>query len=214
MAANYIAYYRVSTERQGISGLGLDAQREAVHRYIAPELLTAEYTEVESGKRHDNRPQLLAALAECKKRKATLVIAKLDRLGRNVAFISALMEAGVEFVCCDNPHATPLMIHMLAAFAQHERLLISERTKAAMAQAKLRGTVFGNPNLHLARAASAASNRTPASAPVLALMQEARAAGATLRQVAAKLNSLGLRTTRGSVWYAATVATELGRLAA
>ena len=96
--------------------------------------LTAEFTEIESGKRHTNRPQLLAALAECRKRRATLVIAKLDRLGRNVAFISALMESGADFVCCDNPHANHLMLHMLAAFAEHERELISQRTKARRSQ--------------------------------------------------------------------------------
>jgi len=128
---DFIAYYRVSTDRQGASGLGLEAQRAAVLRHIATGQLAAEYTEVESGKKHTNRPQLLAALQECRRRKATLVIAKLDRLGRNVAFISALMEGGADFGCCDNPHANRLMLHMLAAFAEHEREQISERTKAA-----------------------------------------------------------------------------------
>jgi DNA invertase Pin-like site-specific DNA recombinase len=113
-----IAYYRVSTDRQGASGLGLEAQRAAVACHIAPAVLLAEYTETESGKKHSNRPQRLAALQECRRRKATLVIAKLDRLGRNVAFISTLMESGADFVCCDNPHANRLMLHMLAAFAE------------------------------------------------------------------------------------------------
>jgi len=118
--ADFIAYYRVSNDRQGASGLGLEAQRAAVLRHIATGQLAAEYTEVESGEQHTNRPQLLAALQECRRRKATLVIAKLDRLGRNVAFISALMESGADFVCCDNPHANRLMLHMLAPFAEHE----------------------------------------------------------------------------------------------
>ena len=138
--ADFVAYYRVSTDRQGTSGLGLDAQRQAVARHIAPSRPVIEFTEVESGKRHTNRPQLLVALAECKKRRAVLVIAKLDRLARNVAFISALMESGTEFVCCDNPHANKLMLHMLAAFAEHEREQISQRTTVALAEAKRRGT--------------------------------------------------------------------------
>ena len=108
----------------------------------------------ESGKRHENRPQLLAALRKCRKAKATLVIAKLDRLGRNVAFISALMESGVAFVGCDNPHANKLMLHMLAAFAEHERELISGRAKECLA-AKARGARLGNPRLHEARARAA-----------------------------------------------------------
>ncbi len=114
---HFVAYYRVSTDRQGASGLGLEAQRSAVFRHIESGQLITEYTEVESGKQHKNRPQLLAALQECRRKKATLVIAKLDRLGRNVAFISALMDSAADFVCCDNPHANRLMLHMLAAFA-------------------------------------------------------------------------------------------------
>lgn len=114
----FVSYVRVSSDRQGKSGLGMEAQREAVTHYIAGQgRLLSEFQEVESAKSHKNRPQLLAALAECRKQRATLVIAKLDRLARNVAFISALMESDAEFVCCDNPHATPLMLHMLAAFA-------------------------------------------------------------------------------------------------
>ncbi len=111
----FIAYYRVSTDRQGQSGLGLDAQRTAVLNHItANSELVAEFTEVESGKKND-RPQLAAALASCKKQKAKLIIAKLDRLARNVAFIANLMESGVEFIAVDNPHANKLMLHMLAA---------------------------------------------------------------------------------------------------
>jgi DNA invertase Pin-like site-specific DNA recombinase len=145
----FVAHYRVSTDRQRASGLGLEAQRESVARHIGLGQIIAEYTETESGKQHTNRPQLAAALDACRKHRAVLVIAKLDRLGRNVAFISALMESSVEFVCCDNPHATRLLLHMLAAFAEHEREMISKRTKAALAAAKARGVRLGNPRLRM-----------------------------------------------------------------
>jgi DNA invertase Pin-like site-specific DNA recombinase len=142
----FVAYFRVSTDRQGKSGLGLDAQREAVMNYLngGRWTLVAEFTEVESGKRDDNRPQLAAAIAACKRQKARLVIAKLDRLSRNLAFIAALMESGVEFVAVDNPHMNKLTIHILAAVAEHEREMISERTRAALQAAKARGKVLGN----------------------------------------------------------------------
>ena len=147
-SGKFVAYYRVSTDRQGKSGLGLDAQREAVTSYLngGSWQLVQEFVEVESGKRAD-RPQLAAALAACRKHKAKLVIAKLDRLSRNLAFVATLMESGVEFVAVDNPHANKLTIHILAAVAQHEREMISERTKAALAAARARGTQLGNPRL-------------------------------------------------------------------
>lgn len=208
----FVAYYRVSTERQGVSGLGLDAQRQAVGHFIGAGALVSEYTEVESGKRDKNRPQLIAALVQCKKIKATLVIAKLDRLARNVHFVSGLMESGVEFVAVDMPHANKLTIHIMSAFAEHEREAISQRTKAALAQAKARGTVLGNPRLRDARIAAAAANRTSAAVEVVQLMRDRRGQGDTLRVVAQKLNNLGLRTSRGCEWYASTIRTELGRL--
>ena len=211
--AGFIAYYRVSTDRQGTSGLGLDAQRQAVGKFVGAEKLVNEYTEIESGKRHKNRPQLLAAMTECRKTKSTLLIAKLDRLARNVAFIAAMMEGGVDFVCCDNPHANRLMLHMLAAFAEHEREAISLRTKAALAQAKARGIVLGNPRLHEARAAAAVANRTAAAPEVVQVMRERREQGDTLRTIAVKLNKLGLKTPRGSEWYASTIRAELQRAA-
>jgi DNA invertase Pin-like site-specific DNA recombinase len=144
MASQFVAYYRVSTDRQGRSGLGLDAQREAVRAHLAGHsgALQAEFCEIESGKRSD-RPQLAAAIAAAKKAKATLIIAKLDRLARNVHFISGLMESGVDFVAADNPHANKLMVHLLAAFAEHEREQISQRTKDALAAAKARGARLG-----------------------------------------------------------------------
>jgi DNA invertase Pin-like site-specific DNA recombinase len=151
MSAHYgkfIAYYRVSTDRQGKSGLGLNAQRKAVEDYLngGRWTLVNEFTEIESGKRND-RPKLEEALAACKKQKAKLVIAKLDRLSRNLAFIATLMESGVEFVAVDNPHATKLTIHILAAVYQHEREMISQRTKDALAAAKKRGQRLGNPDI-------------------------------------------------------------------
>ena len=141
---NAIAYYRVSTDRQGRSGLGLDAQADAINRFAAHEgyTITGAFQEVESGKQ-SRRPQLSAALAQCKKDRATLIIAKLDRLGRKVAFISNLMESKADFRVVDNPHANRFQVHILAAFAEHEREQISNRTKDALAAAKRRGVQLG-----------------------------------------------------------------------
>src|SRR5690606_17857566 len=139
-----IPYYRVSTLRQGESGLGLEAQQKAVRDYAARFnfALLPECIEIESGKKN-NRPVLHEALAKCKKQNAVLLIAKLDRLSRNVAFIAQLMEAGIDFLAVDNPHANKLMLHIMAAFAEHEREQISKRTKAALASAKNRGVQLG-----------------------------------------------------------------------
>lgn len=129
----------MSTDKQGITGLGMHAQREAVGRYVQNRgNILSEFIEVESGKKHTNRPQLLAALEECRKRRAVLLIARLDRLARNVAFIANLMSSDVEFVAVDMPQANRLTIHILAAVAEHEREMISQRTKAALAAAKPR----------------------------------------------------------------------------
>ena len=203
---SFVAYYRVSTDKQGRSGLGLEAQREAVARHVQSVngLIVAEMQEVESGKRAD-RPQLLAAISACRVRRATLVIAKLDRLTRNVAFLANLMESGIEFVACDNPHATRFTIHILAAVAEHEREMISARTTAALAAAKARGVRLGNPNL---RGGNPAASRL-ASAAKSALANEyaadgqpfidaARRAGAdTLGQIAKALIARGVRTPSG-----------------
>src|SRR5712691_6826905 len=162
----FIAYLRVSTDKQGHSGLGIEAQRKAVSDYLdgGNWQLLAEHVEIESGKRSD-RPQLTAALAHAKATGAMIVIAKLDRLARNVAFISNLMESGVEFVAVDMPMANRLTVHVLAAVAEHEREAISARTKAALAAAKARGQKLGNPNG--ARALRGLSN-APAIAAVRA----------------------------------------------
>src|SRR5262245_14240010 len=142
----FVAYYRVCTDKQGQSGLGLDAQRQAVMNCLngGPWRLVDKFTEVESGKRNA-RPELQKALAACRKHKAKLVIAKLDRLSRNLAFIATLMDSKVEFIAADNPHANRLTVHILAAVAEHERGAISERTKAALAAAKRRGAKLGAP---------------------------------------------------------------------
>jgi DNA invertase Pin-like site-specific DNA recombinase len=211
--ADCIAYYRVSTDRQGASGLGLAAQRQAVARFIGAGHLVAEYTEVESGKKHRNRPQLLAALADCRTRRAVLLIARLDRLARNVAFIANLMESGVDFVAVDMPQATRLTIHILAAVAEHEREMISTRTKAALAEAKRRGTTLGNPRLADARARAMAAHHARRPAPeVLQLMTEWRQQGKGLRQIARDLNRLQIRPPRGRAWYATSVRNQLMRV--
>ncbi len=202
----YIAYYRVSTDRQGASGLGLEAQRHTVASFIGLGKLIAEYTEIESGKRHDNRPQLLAAIEQCRKSKAVLVIAKLDRLARDVHFISGLQKGKVDFVCCDNPHANKTMLQMMAVFAEHEREMISQRTKEALAAAKRRGVKLGNPRLAEATKRAAEVNRSEPPAPeIFAFMRQLQERGESLRAIARQLNRLNLRTARGSQWHAKTV---------
>ena len=208
---NYIAYYRVSTDKQGIAGLGMDAQREAVSRFIIGRgTLMGEFTEVESG-RKANRPQLLAALEECRRRRAVLLIARLDRLARNVAFIANLMNSDVEFVAVDMPTANRLTIHILAAVAEHEREMISKRTKDALTAAKARGTTLGNPRYSESIAkARAAKGDQPPPPEVLSLMQQWKDSGKGLREIARELNRLNVRTPRGKQWYASTVRNQIG----
>jgi DNA invertase Pin-like site-specific DNA recombinase len=140
----YISYYRVSTEKQGASGLGLEAQRKAVIDFIKPENIGLEFTEIESGRKKE-RPILKQAIETCKIMNATLVIAKLDRLARNVSFVSALLDSGIKFVCCDMPTANELTIHIYSAIAQDEAKRISQRTKDALAVKKAQGFKLGNP---------------------------------------------------------------------
>jgi DNA invertase Pin-like site-specific DNA recombinase len=201
----FVAYHRVSTDRQGKSGLGLDAQRKAILDYLnggAWELV-AEFVEIESGK-HSDRKQLVAALEACRKHKAKLVIAKLDRLSRNLAFIATLMESGVEFVAVDNPHANKLTVHILAAVAQHEREMISERTRAALQAAKARGKILGNPRLAEAAARGVDALKAGAdrfAANVLPVIREIQAAGVTsANAIAGRLNDRGIKTARGGKW--------------
>jgi DNA invertase Pin-like site-specific DNA recombinase len=211
----FVAYYRVSTASQGRSGLGLEAQRMAVEQHAASAggEIISEFIEVESGRRKD-RPELAKALMACRLLRATLVIAKLDRLARNVAFVSNLMEAGVEFVAADLPTVNRLTIHILAAVAEEEGRAISARTKAALAAAKARGVKLGNPALRagtpdMARAAAAMkSQQAKARASDLApVMAEIRAAGiSTFAGIAKALAARGIPTPSGrGRWSAATV---------
>jgi DNA invertase Pin-like site-specific DNA recombinase len=216
-SGKWVSYLRVSTDKQGESGLGIEAQRKAVETYLngGSWTLAQEFVEVESGKRSNNRPQLAAALAACKKLKAKLVVAKLDRLARNVAFISKLMESGVEFVACDFPHANKLTIHILAAVAEHERELISSRTKAALAAAKERGKKLGGPKQALAAKLGAAANKEAAdrfAANALPIIRQVQASGVTtLRGIAGALTARGIPTPRGREWSAPQVANVLKR---
>lgn len=167
MRGRFISYLRVSTDKQGERGYGLDAQRKAVADYLngGSWQLLDEYVEVESGKRSD-RPKLAEALAACKRHRARLVIAKLDRLSRNVAFIAVLMDGKVDFVCCDFPSANRLTLHILAAVAEHEREMISQRTKAGLAVAKARGVKLGRQEIADANR-EAAAERDAKLAPAL-----------------------------------------------
>jgi DNA invertase Pin-like site-specific DNA recombinase len=216
-SGKFIAYFRVSTDKQGKSGLGLEAQRQAVLQFLngGRWSLTGEFTEVESGKRSD-RLELAKALAACKRHKAKLVIAKLDRLSRNLAFIAALMDSGVEFIACDNPHANSLTIHILAAVAQHERDMISQRTKDALRAAKRRGTKLGNPKLDDVRGRAVASVKAGAArfaANVAPIIAEIRKSGvASHRGIARALNARGVATARGGKWEAAQVGAILRRV--
>jgi DNA invertase Pin-like site-specific DNA recombinase len=214
----FIAYFRVSTDKQGKSGLGLEAQRKAVLDYLNGGRweLVQEFVEVESGK-HSGRPQLGAALAACKKHRARLVIAKLDRLSRNLAFIATLMDSGVEFVAVDNPHANKLTVHILAAVAEHEREMISERTKAALKAAKARGKRLGNPRLSEAAALGSAAGKAAAdqrATNLLPVIREIQAAGTTsANAIAAKLNERRVPTARGGRWTHVQVAAVVARSA-
>jgi DNA invertase Pin-like site-specific DNA recombinase len=199
----------------------LEAQRDAVARHVASVggVIAAEFQEVESGKRAD-RPELGKAISAARVKRAVLVIAKLDRLTRNVAFLANLMDGGVEFVACDNPHATKFTIHILAAVADHEREMISQRTRAALAAAKARGVRLGNPNLRgggaVAAAAATAAKTALANeyaADVRPFIDAARKAGAvTLGDLARALSARGIRTPRGgSVWTHVQVRRALQR---
>lgn len=221
--APLVSYLRVSTKKQGQSGLGLEAQRAAVAEYAAKEGLkvVAEYVEVESGKKAA-RPELAKALNHCRAAKACLCVAKLDRLSRNVAFLSGLMEAGVDFVACDNPTANKFTVHILAAVAEQEAKAISERTRVALAAAKKRGVLLGSARpghwqgLEAKRRAGsrrgvqrAAELRVQAArqhnSMAVAEAHRLREAGMSWLEVAAELNRRGLVTRRGNAWSKSSV---------
>jgi DNA invertase Pin-like site-specific DNA recombinase len=216
----FVSYLRVSTDRQGASGLGLEAQRAAVLQHMAGRgELVAEFLEVESGKNND-RPQIQRALVEAKRKGAVLVIAKLDRLARNVAFISSLLEAGVEIEAADMPHASRFEWHIRAAIAEEEGRAISARTKAALQVAKARGVALGSRNpaireaLERGQAQSIATRKAAAdahAATVSGRLNAMQREGLSLRQMAERLNSEGVATARGGQWHAATVRNILQR---
>jgi DNA invertase Pin-like site-specific DNA recombinase len=213
----FISYLRVSTAKQGASGLGIEAQRAAVESYLngGRWTLTAEIVEIESGKKSD-RPALSKALAMCRLHNAVLIVAKLDRLSRNVAFLSALMESGVEFVACDFPNANKLTLHIMASVAENEAAMISKRTKDALTAAKARGVVLGGDRggviarqavkgakISAEKRTATAKRRAADLAPVILAIQADGAA--SLRQIAAVLNDRGILTSRGGHWSASQV---------
>ena len=217
MSNNLIPYYRVSTKKQGESGLGLEAQDACVNSYAIAgnHKIIASYQEIETGKRSD-RPELAKAIMHAKRAKATLIIAKLDRLARNVHFLSGLMESRVDFVCCDNPHANRLTLHILAAVAEDEARAISERTKAALAAYKARGGKLGTlENLtRVAGKAGASTNRNLALTAYASIMSDLRAwraSGLSFRQIAELLNANGKVTRTGVPWNHAQVKRILNR---
>jgi DNA invertase Pin-like site-specific DNA recombinase len=214
----YIAYYRVSTQKQGASGLGLDAQRIAVTAFVScTDCIISEYVEIESGK-NNRRVQLDAALAHARAAGAVLVVAKLDRLSRSISFLFALRDSGVDFRCVDMPDLNTLTLGMFATIAQHERELISERTRAALAAKKERGDKLGNPqNLtDEARARGRATrteksrtnpNNTRAAALAISLHQS----GVGLREIARRLNANGFQAAKGGHFQAVQVSRLLSR---
>lgn len=215
--SKFVAYYRVSTDRQGQSGLGLDAQRDAVARHIGQSELVAEFTEVESGRKND-RVQLAHALSLAKRTKSVLVIAKLDRLARNVHFISGLLESNVPFVCADMPEADRTFLQMMAVFAEWEARKISERTKSALAQVKAQGRTLGCPTPEIGSAIGVKVIKAKADAyaerigPVVRDIIK-RSGASTLRDIAGVLTARNIETPRGScVWHASQVANLLKRI--
>jgi DNA invertase Pin-like site-specific DNA recombinase len=208
----YVAYYRVSTEKQGVSGLGLEAQKAQVAAYLngGTWSLVGEYVEIESGKRAD-RPQLRAAIAAAKKARGTLLVAKLDRLTRNVHFLTGLLESGVRFKAVDMPEADKTMIQMMAVLAEWERDKISERTKAALRAAKARGKVLGNPNLIADNSERQAAARARAEG-LRATLEGLKRQGLTQRQIVDELTRAQVPTARGGAWSLVQLQRVLARL--
>ena len=225
MTVPAIAYYRVSTAKQGVSGLGLDAQRHAVESLCRAKgwsLIAPPFTEVESGKRND-RPELTKALVRAKQTGAKLVIAKLDRLSRNAAFLLTLQESGVDFVAADMPEADRTMVGVMALLAQRERDLISARTKEALAAVKARGRTLGNPNGaaairragkgNTAAVASVVGKATAHAETLRPVIDQLRTDGiSSLPKLAAALNEQGMLTPRGGRWHASSVRNLIARL--
>jgi DNA invertase Pin-like site-specific DNA recombinase len=220
----WVAYYRVSTQKQGRSGLGLEAQKNAVKTFLngGDWELISEYQEVETGKK-DDRPELLKALHLCKVTGAKLIIAKLDRLSRDAHFLLGLQKAGVPFVAADMPEANEMVVGIMAIMAQHEREMISKRTKEALAAAKRRGVKLGNPNgaKHLiglgndAAMEAVKGNATRFAEDLRPIIENIRAAGIdSVERIAKEMNHRGIMTPRGKAWHPTSVSRLLKRLAA
>jgi DNA invertase Pin-like site-specific DNA recombinase len=221
--SRFIAYLRVSTARQGRSGLGIEAQREAVARFVAGcggRLIAPEFLEIETGKR-DDRPQLVAALKRCRATGATLVVAKLDRLSRNAAFLMTLRDSGASFVAADLPEANTMTVGVMAVVAQHEREAISRRTKEALTASKARGTKLGGVRAgsadisqYQAQGVAAAAEKAAARLSDIADdLRGLRGEGLSLNAVAKRLNDMGVLASRGGPWDATQVRRALARLA-
>jgi len=225
----YVAYLRVSTNKQGVDGLGMAAQEQAIKAYNGN--VIAKFTEVESGRRKD-RPELIKAIEHCKLTGSTLIVAKLDRLARNVHFISSLMESKVDFVCCDFPEASPFTLHIMSAVAEHEAKVISARTKAALTQKKrwykenedklkANGMRYrlGNPNLTpegrgigTTRGIQTIKEKATEDAKrVLPTIQALQDKGLSLRGIASELNAMNVKTPRGKMWTATAVKNAQGK---
>lgn len=204
----YVAYLRVSTQKQGYSGLGLESQREIIHNFLYDKNPIAEYIEVESGRKTDKgRPKLKEALEVCRKTGANLIVAKLDRLSRNVFFLSQLLESDVDIVFCDFPQANKMVLHILAAISQYEAELIATRTKQALAAKKAKGCTLGNPEhligkLDEAVAKSVETNKrkaeeNPNNKRAAAMLKVLAKEGKTLQEMADYLNEQGFTTSKG-----------------
>lgn len=210
MKGKFVAYYRVSTNHQGIAGLGMAAQKNSVQNFLAGTAgeLLAEFAEVETGKRKD-RPELDKAIALCRTAKARLLIAKLDRLARNAAFLLNLRDSGVDFVAVDMPHADKFTVGIMALVAEKERDLISQRTKDGLAAAKRHGTRLGNPNIAKVRLLGISANQSRSrkhAGKIFPVISQIRKAGVTsLRGIAQCLNARGCKTPNGKAFAAQSV---------
>lgn len=204
----FVAYLRVSTQKQGYSGLGLEAQREIIHNYLRDKQPIFEYVEVESGRKTDKgRPKLKEALSQCRTYGAKLIVAKLDRLARNVSFLSALLDSDVEIVFCDFPQANKMVLHILASISQYEAELISTRTRQALAAKKAKGCRLGNPEhlLDKHQEAIEKSNQTnrqkaldnPNNKRAVAMLRILVGQGRTLKEMTETLNQEGFVTSKG-----------------
>lgn len=225
----FISYLRVSSASQKVSGLGIEAQRASIKAYAdrAGGTVIREYVEYESGKSSENRPELLKALAHAKRGKCTLIVSKLDRLSRNLKFLATFLESGVEFSCVDLPNANRLTLGIMATLAEHERTIISERTRAALQALKARGVALGSAReghwkgregiriaalvkARAARLANLAKKESP-YADLMPIIESMERDGKSLKEIAAALNASGHTTSRGAPFQPYSVGRVLGR---